>query len=75
MYILVSIPIVLYNRAQQRRRREERESSQLQGLLVKGDEEKPGPPLWILIAIGALNGTGNFFNAIGSPHTRAGIAP
>ncbi len=71
VYILVSIPIVLYNRAQQRRRREERESSQLQGLLVKGDEEKPGPPLWILIAIGALNGTGNFFNAIGSPHTRA----
>ena len=70
VYILVSIPIVLYNRAQQKRRRRERDSSQLQGLLGK-EVEKPGPPLWILIAIGALNGTGNFFNAIGSPHTRA----
>ena len=31
VYILVSIPIVLYNRAQQARRRRERESSSLQG--------------------------------------------
>ena len=74
VYIVVSVPIVLYNRWKKNRRIAQREQSQLQGLLPgskrgggggDADGERPGPPLWILIAIGALNGTGNFFNAIG----------
>ena len=45
---------------------------QLAGLLPK--EEKPGPPLWILIAIGAMNGTGNFFNVRPPPRAAATAA-
>eukprot|EP00937_MAST-01D_sp_MAST-1D-sp2_P000262 g262.t1 len=31
---------------------------------------KPDVPIWVLTGIGVLNGTGNFFQAIGSVHTR-----
>lgn len=68
VYILVSIPIVVIRRRWQKER--EGRQGQLQGLLNQ-PAPKPGPPLWILICIGALNGTGNFFNAVGSPGTRA----
>lgn len=31
---------------------------------------KPKAPWWLLVVIGAMNGTGNFCAAIGQPHTR-----
>ena len=71
VYILVSIPIVLYQRCR-RRRQQGAGQLQLAGLLPK--EEKPGPPLWILIAIGAMNGTGNFFNVRPPPRAAAAAA-
>jgi drug/metabolite transporter (DMT)-like permease len=70
VYILVSIPIVLFRRRRQQQL-DAAQQGQLQQGLLNQPLRKPGPPLWVLVAIGALNGTGNFFNAIGSPHTRA----
>eukprot|EP01051_Picozoa_sp_SAG22_P019248 SAG22_NODE_3496_length_1681_cov_5.011378_1_plen_175_part_10 len=79
VYILVSIPILLIRRRAAASKAVTgyhevlaANAGSLQGgLLGAHPDAKPGPPLWILICIGALNGTGNFFYSIGSPHTRA----
>ena len=74
VYIIVSIPIVLYRR----RRRSLAEAAAAGGLSSLqqlsssagggggGGDGRPSPPLWVLVCIGCLNGTGNFFAAIGA---------
>ena len=77
VYIFVSIPIVLH-RSRRRRQLKAAQTHAGNGSLQGGattDEGllqvKPPPPLWVLVCIGCLNGTGNFFAAVGAPHTRA----
>ena len=73
VYGLVTIPIILYRRFYLLAANQEENGDELTDALVPRRSQRKVvkvPPTWMLVSIGMLNGTGNFFTAIGIPHTR-----